>query len=410
MSRFLKQWKTIAVMAVFVIAVAASGFVSEAKTISKTVNLDKKIAYVGEEESFSDVISVKIDNKATSKSKKKIKTSKTYSDPTGFSYHTKAYFADSSAYSQYDDYRNAYSNAIKYVTETNYTLRFLKPGTYTISYVKYGDEDLSMVYNSSEYVGGKFVYYYKLEDNDGKLSSELFEEKVVNGDYYYQGVSSKKIYAVGNEGLVAASIKTGVDKQQHIYYQPRNIVKTTYSRQYKVLKTSKIISSVQLGKTKLTRADSKGAYSSSSSSQRTFLSGNSGKLTAKTADKNYIITSIVVLTYDKEGKPVYTKVSNKKKINYGLNKRMSSFSSQYSSYSYSNTSLYKETTVYVSYKNKFTGAFLRVDSIAKDKYGHDIISYTYRNAGDTKNSKGTAYSMGLYMGNGCTESYTFYKK
>ncbi|MCM1180477.1 MAG: hypothetical protein NC347_09495 [Clostridium sp.] len=409
MSRFLKKWKATAAMAALAVTVAASGFVSEAKTINRTETLEKEISYVGSEKSINNVSGIKINNKATSKSKKKVKTSKTSSDPTGFNYHTKAYFnywASGYPYNSYDDYNDAYNNAKKYKATAAYTLRFLKAGTYTISYTKYSSQDL---YASSSYQNGKYMYQIYDEDTDKLVSDDWFEYKTLNGSPYYQGVSSKKIYASGNEGLVEASIKTGADKQQHVYYQPANVIKTTYKQPYKVLKTSKIISSVQLGKTKLTNADSKGAYSSSSSSRRSFLSGNSGKLTVKTADKNYSITSIVVQTYDKDGKPVYTKVGNKKKVNYGLNKWKSEYSSEYSSYAYSNTSLYKETTVYVCYKNKYTGAFCRVDSVSKDQYGNNVISYTYRYAGDTKDSKGTVYSLGS-MNVRAYESYTFYKK
>ncbi len=406
MNRFLRQFKPAVLMAVLTVALAASGFVSEAKTINKKKVLDKEISYVGDEIDI-DGASVKINNKKTSKYKKKVKVSKTNSDPTGFQYYTKAYFKDSDAYNTWGEYDDAKYAAYKYVGTGDYTLRFLKAGTYTISHVEYSKEHLEMEYETEKYVNGKYVNYYKLKDDDGKLGSELFEEKEVNGETYYQGVSSKKIYAEDSRDwncVVAASIRTGADKQQHVYCQPRNVMKTTYSRQYKVLKTSKIISSVQLGKTKLTKADSKGAYSSSGSSRRSFLSGNSGKLTVKAADKNYSITSIVVKTYDKEGKPVYTKVGNKKKINYGLFKHKDSYSSKY--HSYSSTSLYKTTTVYVFYKNKFTGEFTRVNSISKNKYGNYVFSVTSRNEGDQKDTTDT-YS---YLPSGNYVSYTFYKK
>lgn len=417
MNKLLRRLKPAALMAVLTVVLAASGFVSEAKTINKKKVLDKKISYVGEEIDYDgdfdldDVTSVKINNKKTSKYKKKVKVSKTDSDPTGFQYYTKAYFKDSDAYNSWSEYYDAKEETYKNVGTGDYTLRFLKAGTYTISYVDYSKEYLDMEYDSQKYVAGEYVSYYRLEDADGKLSSELFEQKVVNGEYYYQGVSSKKIYAEDDRDwgdvVVAASIRTGADKQQHVYCQPRNVVKTTYSRQYKVLKTSNVISSVQLGKTKLTRADSKGAYSSSGSSRRSFLSGKSGKLTVKAADKNYSITSIVVKTYDKEGKPVYTKVGNKKKVNYGQYKYKSSYSSPSGSYSYSYGSHYKETTVYVFYKNKFTGAFTRVNSISKDEDGDYVFSVTSRNAGDKKDTTGTSSGISYYDN---YVSYTFYKK
>lgn len=410
MKRYISKCKRSVILAVLAAAMIIPGMVSEAKTINKKVTENKVVCTLGYERTLNNVAGLKINNKSANKYKKKIKTIVTDTHPSGFYYQTKAYFKDSDAYVQYDDYTNATENARKYVAYNDYTLRFLKTGTYTISWVEYEKEDLDMLYSTSKTVNGKTVSYYKLKDNDGKQSTELYEKKTTNGgDTYYQGVSSKKIYAeTYSDGwsYVAATIKTGADKKQYVYCQPRNVIKTTYSKQYKVLKTSKVISSVQLGKTKLTRADSKSAYSSSSSSKRAFLSGSSGKLTVKAADKNYSITSIVVLTYDKEGKPVYTKVSNKKKINYGVNKSMSSYKSSFSTYSYNSVSLYKPTTVYVCYKNKFTGAFCRVNSISKNKYGNSEFSVTYRNAGDTKDTTVTKTS----MPSDCTTSYTFYKK
>lgn len=410
MKRYISKCKRSVILAVLAAAMIIPGMVSEAKTINKKVTENKVVCTLGYERTLNNVAGLKINNKSANKYKKKIKTIVTDTHPSGFYYQTKAYFKDSDAYVQYDDYTNATENARKYVAYNDYTIRFLKTGTYTISWVEYEKEDLDMLYSTSKTVNGKTVSYYKLKDNDGKQSTELYEKKTTNGgDTYYQGVSSKKIYAeTYSDGwsYVAATIKTGADKKQYVYCQPRNVIKTTYSKQYKVLKTSKVISSVQLGKTKLTRADSKSAYSSSSSSKRAFLSGSSGKLTVKAADKNYSITSIVVLTYDKEGKPVYTKVSNKKKINYGVNKSMSSYKSSFSTYSYNSVSLYKPTTVYVCYKNKFTGAFCRVNSISKNKYGNSEFSVTYRNAGDTKDTTVTKTS----MPSDCTTSYTFYKK
>lgn len=412
MKKFLNTCKLSAMAITLAAAMVIPGVVSEARTINKNVTEDKAIYTVGEETYLYNVSGLKINKKAVKKYKKKIKASVTDTDESAFDYQTKAYFKDSDAYAQYDDYRNATTNARKYLGSSDYILRFLKAGTYTVSWVRYEKEELDMEYSTCKYVNGKYVDYYKLTDNDGNQSSELYEEKETNGgDTYYQGVSSKRIYADvssvdGWGGVAAASIRTGADKYQHVYCQPRNVIKTTYTKQYKVLKTDRVISSVQLGKTKLTRSDSHSAYSSSSSSSRAFLSGSKGKLTVKAADKNYSITSIVVLTYDKEGKPVYTKVGNKKTINFGMNKSRDSYKSPYSSYSYSNTSLYKPTTVYVFYKNKFTGGFSRVNSISKDKDGDTVFSITYRNAGDTKDTTTTT----SYISSDYYQSYTFYKK
>lgn len=406
MRKYFDKWKVLVMLMAVVITAAIPGVVSHAKTISKKVTLDKQVASLGDEIYVSGS-SVKINNKSITKYKKKIKSVKTGTDPSAFSYQNKAYFKSSNAYSQYSEYTNATSNGIKYVSYSYYTMRFLKTGTYTISYVQYEKESLGMDYYTGKYVNGQYVSYYKLVDNDGKQSSELYERKVTNsGETYYQGITSKAIYASSGyeSGIVAASVKTGADKLQHVYCQPRNVIKTTYSRTYKVLKTSGVISSVTLGKKTLTNSNTNAAYSSSSSSKRSFLTGTSGKLTVKTASSNYSIMSIVVRTYDKNGKPVYKKVSNKKKITYGAYKSKDSYSG--SAYSYTSSSLYKPTTIYVSYKNKFTGAFYKVNSISTDSSGNTVFSVTYRNEGETKNTTCTTSS----VPSGCTSVYTFYKK
>lgn len=394
---YFNKWKIQVMLMILVIAVVIPGVVSKAGTINKKVTDDKFISCIGSEVDLYNATNVKINNKSVSKYKKKIKTVKTETDLTAFNYQTQSYFKNFDAYNQYEDYRNATSNASKYVASGTYTMRFLKAGTYTISYVTYSKERLKMEPSGNQ---------YRLIDNEGKQSSELYAKRQTNsGEQYYQGVSSGKIYAEAgyidrSSDIVAASIRMGADKKQHVYCQPCNVIKTTHSRQCKVLKANGIISSVQLGKTKQIHSDKRSAYSSSLSSQRAFLTGNSGKLTVKMADKNYSIMSIIVETYGKDGKPIYTKVNNKKKINYGLYKMRES------GFSFSHTSLYKNTRIYVSYKNKFTGEFCRINSVEKNKYGSTIFSVTRRSAGEKQDTTYTTYK----MPDKYTMSFTFYKK
>ena len=190
MRRYISKCKTAFMLLTLLGAMIIPGAVTEAKTINKTEKLDKQISYVGYEIPINNTTSIKINKKSTSKYKKKIKTVKTSTDSTGFSYQTKTYCKDLDAYSQYDDYNNATSNAIKYVSEGNYTLRFLKAGTYTIYYTRYSKEYLDIDYS---YINGKYRYY--LYNRDGnKVTNEEFEYKETNGgDSYYQGVSSKNI-------------------------------------------------------------------------------------------------------------------------------------------------------------------------------------------------------------------------
>ena len=217
MGKYISKFKLSVMLAALAAAMVIPGMVSEAKTINKKVTENKVVCTLGYEATLYDVAGLKINNKSAKKYKKKIKTVVTDTNPSGFYYQTKAYFKDSDAYVQYDDYTNATENARKYVAYNDYTIRFLKTGTYTISWVEYEKEDLDMLYSTSKTVNGKTVSYYKLKDNDGKQSTELYEKKTTNGgDTYYQGVSSKKIYAeTYSDGwsCVAATIKTGADKR-----------------------------------------------------------------------------------------------------------------------------------------------------------------------------------------------------
>lgn len=401
--KYFSKLRLVMAMAVFTLAIAMTGITSEAKVISKKAPTEKSVSYIGSTFSTGSCQSLKINKKAASKLKKKVKTLTTSKSASSFSYRTKSYFSTSSAYATYSDYTNATTNATKYVSTASYELRFLKTGTYTISYVTYEKQSLSA--KSDKYDSKTKTYYYKIWDNNNgqALSSELFARKTLSGSTYYEGVTSHTIYASGSEGLVQASVSKDVNGTSRLFYQPQNVIKTTHTCQVKVLKTSNVISSVQLGTRKVTVSDKLAAYSSTSSSTTTsrFLSGNSGKLTVKLANSNYSITSIIVLTYNSKGEPVYTKVSNKKKINYGLYKAGYSYKSSYSNLQYSYSSMYKPTTIYIGYKNKFTGAYSKFD-IVTDSSGAQQIKTTYRNAGDTKDQNITGFA-------GSYQSYTFYK-
>lgn len=396
--RMLSKYKSWLMMAVLAFAVVASGITAEAKIISKKGETYKEGIYrVGAEVSFSGS-GFKINGKSLSKMKKKVKSVKTSNYSSYTTYHTKAYFDNIDAYSQYDDYRNAYTYGTKSIGRSTYQFRFLKAGTYKISYASYSSESLSMVKSGSS---------YKLKDNDGKLSSELYERKYLEDDgYYYQ--SGSKIYASGKEGLVAASIKKGADGKNHLYYQPRNLIKTTNTYEYKVLKSTTAVSSVQLGKAKLSYKDTRGSYSTTTtSSRKQFLSGSKGKVTAKTGDKNYSVTNILVLTLDKDGNLLAQVVGNKKNVVYGTGKgdyTITSANGSVTKYS----PMYKPTMVYVGYKNKYTGAFTKFDLVKVQEDGQTVtrIKSTYRYEGDTKDRE----YIGTSPEGSCVSDFLFYKK
>ncbi|MBQ8199212.1 MAG: hypothetical protein IJZ76_07290 [Lachnospiraceae bacterium] len=141
------------------------------------------------------------------------------------------------------------------------------------------------------------------------------------------------------------------------------ITKTTYTYKVKVVKDTNVFKYVKLGKAKVTNsAKSSETSSSSTYVSNRYLTGTSGKLNIKT-NSTYEITSIVVMTYDKDGNQVYRNVDNKQTIAYGLNaydstlydvmpgvdKNKKNFSRQ----------LMKRTYVYVGYRNKHTGEYTK---------------------------------------------------
>ena len=169
-------------------------------------------------------------------------------------------------------------------------------------------------------------------------------------------------------------------------YYVRNVTveKTTHVRKIKVLKDGNVLKSIQLGKAKVTN---KASYGEASDSYKTvsnkYLTGTSGKLNIK-LNSNYAITSILVMTYDKEGNQVYQQVNNKSTVTYG-------------DYLYDTTtynvetgvdmnkknfvkSLMKKTVVFIGYRNKFTGDYSKY-TIKTDAQGEKYIEAEYLYAG-----------------------------
>lgn len=416
--RIFSKCKTWMTMAVLAFAVVLSGITAEAKIISKSEEPEKLLKSVGDEMpyyEFEDVVNLKINKKAVAKSKKKVKVVKTGSNERYYYYHTKAYFNDESAYSQgWEEYNSAFNDAIRYIGTSDYTLRFLKPGTYNITYDTYSREDLRFVYDSN----GNYKLFNGY-DYDNPVSTESFKRVTVGDDieddeygysYYYQGVTSGTIYAYGEEYCwVQASIKKGADGKNYFYFQPRNMIKTTHTYNVKVLKDATARFSYQLGKAKYVTKTNKKSYSSSSTTTRApFVSGTKGKLIVKSLDKNYSITSIILMTYDSKGNAVYTDVTKQNKKNISFNPssydKTSKTELSYVTYSSRDRSMYKTIRIYVSYKNNFTGAFSKF-SVETETYAdgttHQYMKGTYRNPKDEKDKEGWG---------SCYTSQTFYKK
>ncbi len=451
--RILSKCKTWVMLGALALAVSASNITAEAKIVTKKMDEKKEVVSVGYEVDINDASGIKVNKKSLAKSKKKVKSVQTATNPESTFYHTKAYFANSAAYGEGSAataaYNNNYTNAIKYIATGDYELRFLKTGTYKITYNTYEQENIGRIgeriydpedkeyYNtSSVYDPATGKYYYRFYSYDRELvlnNGELFERKqlewtetdedgipeTVYGDTYFEGVTTHAIYAYSSseDTYVTAVIATGGDGKPHVKYNPANEIKYVHTTSYKVLKTTNPVASIKLGKTNMyvNKSANKAYGSKASVVYRKFLKGNSGKLTVKMSNKNYKLTGILVVTYDAEGNPLYQKVGNKKTIAYGSQylKRTRSGKDYYTgveTYSEVDTSMYKPTTIYIAYQNKHTGAFSKFDlvPIPNDPEGRVHIQTTYRYAGDTEDRVAT--SDGGPYATGSWESFEFSKK
>ncbi len=416
-----KKWKQIfiAVMAMLFMVVVA-GETVEAKTISVKITEDTQEAYIGDvvEKSGSGF---KINSKKLSKSKKKVKSTKLgYSEPYSPTYYTGKYFKDSEAYKE----GSSSDSVCRYVETYTYAFEFLKKGTYKISQVAYWNDYYEM-YDTDEWdsATGSWIYVlrertynaedecweYVQKDKDTYRYVSSYDDENKTGRGYYKGVKNGKMYASGYDGLCPVEIKTGADGNSYLYYDPVTLKVTTVTP-YKVYDVSGKISSIQLGKSKMSYSNKYGKYGTyaSSTSRKQMLSGTKGKLTVK-MKKRYGLVDLVVKTYDKTGKAQYKLVKNKSTVTYGTNSYVDTYTSTYSSSKY--TSFYKPTTVYIFYKDKDAskksgGGYYDVKSIRKDATtGNYLFTYTYVGY----NGKKTEY----VDTTGFPDSYvshTFYKK
>lgn len=403
--KYFSKAKFMLGLVLYVSVFAVTGMMAEAKTVTKKNAAIKKVYSVGEEMHVTGATGLKINGKSYVKSKKKIQTVTTYTDPDGFKYRTGKYFYNRDAYKTYDKYKNAIcgDKTLKFVASYGYSLTFSKKGTYTISWFTYSMEDVDK-YGSGRDGNGNVYLLFAV---NGEKSTERFYFFQTDSREKYYKSASGKIYAYSNhEGkYVEASVKKDYKGVERLYYSRRNVVKTEYKQKIKVLGTDKVVSSVTLGKSKISgvkRSEDKDVVRYTS---KKFLSGNRGKLNVKMADKNYGIKSIIVETYDKDGKPVYTKVSNKNNITYGVNQYNPAYNPGHPGYSYEHSNRYKATTVYISYSNKHTGAFTKWD-VVKDADGEYRIVSTFRYDNDKEDRKVTSWS----PKGSCYQSYTFYKK
>lgn len=240
---------------------------------------------------------------------------------------------------------DAARNKYKYIKQYDYTLDFLKEGTYTITYD---------------------VYSYKTT---------------------YTNVPGK--------GYQLAT---------------PTVTKRHYTYKFKIENSYNAIKSVKLGKkAQITTNESRSSFKTTSkSTTNRFLTGNSGKLSIK-ANKGYTITSIIVVTYDREGKSVMTQAGNNKTVVFGQYLKDNSYTSVWNpEYKYISKSMYKPTEVYVGYKDSFTGAYT--------KYYIDGDRVVSEYTSGKENTVNTGYTTignkdgAMPNGGSCYEKFTFYKK
>lgn len=432
--KHLSKIKMLMATVLFTVAMVISGVTAEAKIVTEKQEAYKYVHVVGDTYFVNDVSGLKINGKKYSKMKKKVKTTVTATSPDGFSYRTKAYFRDSDSYATYGDYTEATTGATKYISQYDYKFRFLKTGTYTISYNEYVQEDLETEYIQWDQNTRKNQYYIT------KYDSVTGENKSIDNKIYYEGngydsddqyygyglgtyyvsADGKTIYARDNSwNLVTVTFKKDANGEMKAYYSPVNIIKKVYKDKIKVIADNSVVKSVQLGKSKITASAKNSNYSNSGTyTSSKFLSGKSGKLTIKMSNKNYKIMSIVVKTYDAEGKAVYAIVKNKKKLTFGANKALDSYDNGYG-YAYTRASMYKPTEVYINYSNKYTGEYSKINKIYKDAYGNYLVDYEYKNWGAKEKTVVTGAGTDVvtkpnadyYSENvTCQRIYTFYKK
>lgn len=229
-------------------------------------------------------------------------------------------------------------NGYKYISATDYYFSFQKPGTYTFKYYTY--------------------------------STKTTRNKVEGKDYYSYDVT--------------------VTKKLNI-------------KKYKVVKDTNILKSISLGNAKVTNKTTTTANQKTTGVyvRNQYLKGKSGKLKVA-LNSTYKITSIVVCTFDKDGKAVYTQAKNKGKVTYGLYPRDNSYTNEnYPIYNSISKGLMKETIVYIGYRNKLTGEYTK-HTVKKNNDGSTYVESEYKYYGNTQvyTSNGT--------GGNCVLTYTFY--
>lgn len=410
-------------------------------------------SYIGGYAGYSGVTDLTINGKKPTNSslKKSLRAAKTATRKKGVTKVTKAYTSGKAK----RDYVKTYDWEIDFLKAGTYTFKYKKVHpkytyetdlydgyslyTYTITYYDTNDNPLgSSVYTTKSlptnvnvedyldstylnnanydyyriYQSNDFVYRYQIITTNTvadteSVSKKLFVYKEDNvGNGYYISEDGKTIYAESPDlnVYVPAKLVSGV-----LSYQPLTYVTVTTTQKIKVQNTeTPIIQSVKLGTASISYSSSggDGIYSYTSTIKR-FLSGTKGKVNVSMGSNSKLM-DIVIETYDKDGNPVYKLVQNKKNVTYGkyAYNYESSYSDTYSSYDNKSTGLFKETRVYVFYKDKISGGYTDIQSVKyNSKTKSYDIKYKYKSPTASKAITTTSTSLPYsYM-----EQYIFYK-
>ncbi|MCR5469169.1 MAG: hypothetical protein K6F37_09425 [Lachnospiraceae bacterium] len=357
-------------------------------------------------QSYSGITDITINKKSPSKVKKDktlkkaVTVTQTATDKQGFGYVDVAYTAG--------------NIAKKYLKTKSYSIEFKKAGTYTVKYKTY--------YNKYSYSFRYATSDYTLTTTDnltGKqtTSAGFTWKSDVNGNSYYENAAGA-IYAYSDDE--DSYVKATLDSTGALLYQGREYGEKEVTRKVIVTGTTPVVKKISLGNasyeyTRNVADDKTYSYTSKIKDQ---LSGKKGKLSVSMGD-GYAIKDIIVMTYDKDGNEVYKLVKNNKTVTFGAyaykSEYSSSYSSQYTSYTSStnrvSTRMFKETRVYVFYKDKKTGGYTDIKKIEKktDDDGKPYYEFTYKtlsSKGGTANTNTTNYISNM---GGFYSLYTFIK-
>lgn len=401
--RIFKKIAVLAVAAALVLASlvpAAPALAAQQKATEKAVNTAYLYSYYTVH-GADLTINGKAYNKLPKALKKTVSVKVYMTNKRGFSYVASAY-------------TSANSPAYKYIKTNGYSLFFKKAGTYTLKYKTYDKvypAERDFIDGGEESSGASYYYMKTLDYATGWTTDtevKYYLKTDANGvEYYtdsYEGAGTK-VFARGQEwySWIPATLTDDV-----LTFKPMDYKVTTHTLKLVVKNTDAIITSVKLGKASNTYSDQEfeGGYSYTRT-VKPFLSGKSGKVVVTPA-KGIKIMDIVIQTYDKNGKPVYKLVKNKKKVTFGQYKYKDSYQSEYSNYRSTDTSLFKNTRVYVFYKDSATGGYTDITKIKKNADGEYVFTYNYRpNSAQPVQKKQTTVG---YVPDYYWNSYTFFKK